>query len=328
MTVFQRNNKTESTKTGKLFLVDLAGSEKQKKTKATGNELEEAKNINKSLLNLGIVINSLSEAKNNYIPYRDSKLTRILQDSLGGNSLTTLIATCSMSSFNDKETLSTLRFAYRAKNIKNKPIVNTERSAKELTSKLNSAEEKIKNFENVIQELQNQIENINRGSIKFSTSSSIVNTTNSSGLGSSRCEDCGNAMVKILNQHIEIVGLVDELDKVKVEKNELDQEIKFRNEEIYELNEKLLLIDLQQKLLLEEEIKGFREMQTKCENAFIINQKKIIEINNLRSMIEKMRFEVSLVLKSNQLKHNKQTKENDEFYELENEKMNKRIILI
>lgn len=115
ITIFQRNNKSESTKTGKLFLVDLAGSEKIKKTQATGTTLEEAKNINKSLLNLGIVINTLSEGKNSYVPYRDSKLTRILQDSLGGNSLTTLIATCSMSSFNDKETLSTLRFAYRAR---------------------------------------------------------------------------------------------------------------------------------------------------------------------------------------------------------------------
>lgn len=80
---------------------------------------------------MGIVINSLSEKKE-HIPYRDSKLTRILQESIGGNSKTTLIIACSMCSYNDKETLGTLRFGQRAKSIKNQAKVNEERSAKEL----------------------------------------------------------------------------------------------------------------------------------------------------------------------------------------------------
>ena len=93
VTIFQKDSKTDSTKTGKLYFVDLAGSEKLSKTKIEGGTLlEEAKNINKSLLMLGMVINALTEGRP-HIPYRDSKLTRVLQESLGGNSHTTLIIT-------------------------------------------------------------------------------------------------------------------------------------------------------------------------------------------------------------------------------------------
>jgi hypothetical protein len=103
--------------------VDLAGSETVRKSKAQGLQLEEAKAINKSLSALGNVINALSEGSA-HIPYRDSKLTRILQDSLGGNSKTVLIVAISPSSYNGSETVSTLRFAMRAKTIENKVTVN------------------------------------------------------------------------------------------------------------------------------------------------------------------------------------------------------------
>ncbi|WCJ40762.1 Kinesin heavy chain [Euphorbia peplus] len=114
-------------KTGKVILVDLAGSEKVEKTGAEGKVLEEAKTINKSLSALGNVINALtsSPTKASHIPYRDSKLTRILQDALGGNSRTALLCCCSPSSSNVAETLSTLRFGARAKHIKTSAIVNT-----------------------------------------------------------------------------------------------------------------------------------------------------------------------------------------------------------
>ena len=104
------NNEDGSQKTGKLFLVDLAGSEKVGKTGASGQTLEEAKSINKSLTTLGKVIVALTDKKATHIPYRESKLTRILTESLGGNSKTCLIVTCSPHPFNDAETLSTLRF--------------------------------------------------------------------------------------------------------------------------------------------------------------------------------------------------------------------------
>jgi len=132
----QKNLNDGSTRTGKLSLVDLAGSEKIGKTGATGQTLEEAKKINKSLSALGMVINSLTDGKSTHIPYRDSKLTRILQESLGGNSRTTLIINCSPSSFNEAETLSTLRFGMRAKTITNKAKVNADLSPAELKSML------------------------------------------------------------------------------------------------------------------------------------------------------------------------------------------------
>jgi kinesin family protein 5 len=136
VSITQKNLIELDTKCGKLFLVDLAGSEKVKKTRAEGKVLEEAKTINKSLSCLGNVINALTDGKSKFVPYRDSKLTRLLQDSLGGNSLTTLLINCSPSSYNEQETLSTLRFGTRAKNIKNKPRVNQIMSAVELMRQL------------------------------------------------------------------------------------------------------------------------------------------------------------------------------------------------
>lgn len=127
----------------KISLVDLAGSERAQKTGAVGKRLEEGANINKSLTTLGMVISALSERTNvkreKFIPYRDSVLTwfifkfwlclrikhfRLLKDNLGGNSKTVMIATVSPSSDNYEETLSTLRYADRAKKIINHAVVN------------------------------------------------------------------------------------------------------------------------------------------------------------------------------------------------------------
>ncbi|KAI0273649.1 kinesin heavy chain [Gloeopeniophorella convolvens] len=140
ITISQRNTETGAQKTGNLYLVDLAGSEKVGKTGASGQTLEEAKKINKSLSALGMVINALTDSKAKHIPYRDSKLTRILQESLGGNSRTTLIINCSPASFNESETLSTLRFGIRAKSIKNTARVNAELSPLELKGLLQKAQ--------------------------------------------------------------------------------------------------------------------------------------------------------------------------------------------
>ncbi|XP_078092753.1 kinesin-like protein KIF3B isoform X2 [Mustelus asterias] len=111
---------------GKLNLVDLAGSERQAKTGAQGERLKEATKINLSLSALGNVISALVDGKSTHIPYRDSKLTRLLQDSLGGNAKTVMVANIGPASYNCEETLTTLRYANRAKNIKNKPRVNED----------------------------------------------------------------------------------------------------------------------------------------------------------------------------------------------------------
>lgn len=122
-------------------MIDLAGSEKIEKTGAVGETLEEAKMINKSLSALGKVIYALTDSKANHIPYRDSQLTRILSESLGGNSKTCLIITCSPHPYNALETLGTLRFGLRAKSIKNKPKVNREFTIPELKKLLSKKEE-------------------------------------------------------------------------------------------------------------------------------------------------------------------------------------------
>ncbi|CAF0982889.1 unnamed protein product [Adineta steineri] len=116
----------EHIRAGKLNLVDLAGSERQSKTHAEGERLREATRINLSLSALGNVISALVDGRSKHIPYRDSKLTRMLQDSLGGNTKTLMVAAVSPAHDNYDETLSTLRYANRAKNIKNKPRINED----------------------------------------------------------------------------------------------------------------------------------------------------------------------------------------------------------
>ena len=122
-----KQEKPDEYMIAKFHFVDLAGSERAKSTGATGDTFKEGVNINKGLLALGNVISSLTDpTKSGHVPYRDSKLTRILQDSLGGNSRTVMIAACSPAEVNFNETLNTLKYASRARNIKNKPVVNRD----------------------------------------------------------------------------------------------------------------------------------------------------------------------------------------------------------
>lgn len=143
-----------------LNLVDLAGSERADQTGATGSRLKEGGFINKSLLSLSLVIQNLSENLTKYINYRDSKLTRILQASLGGNAMTAII--CTVTPAVVEETYSTLHFAMRAKTIKNKPKVNEEvtdaammkKLQKEITMLKNKLAEKTKNRETNLSQLE------------------------------------------------------------------------------------------------------------------------------------------------------------------------------
>ncbi|KAJ3640294.1 hypothetical protein Zmor_003603 [Zophobas morio] len=138
-------HQSKSVKVGKLNLVDLAGSERQSKTGATGESFKEATKINKALSSLGNVIYALAE-NSEHIPYRDSKLTRLLQDSLGGNSKTIMIANIGPANVNYDETIITLRYAYRAKSIKNQLI--------KPWSRLNTPKELEKEEEEIQSELQ------------------------------------------------------------------------------------------------------------------------------------------------------------------------------
>ena len=128
---------------GHLYLVDLAGSERVTKTNAREMRLEEAKKINYSLLILGNCIQSLISPNAKYISYRDSKLTRILQESLGGNAKTSLIVTISPSGYNSEETLSSLNFGLRAMKVQNKPVINKTQDYQALCYKLQEDYDKL-----------------------------------------------------------------------------------------------------------------------------------------------------------------------------------------
>jgi kinesin family protein 5 len=284
LTIFQKNKISESSKSGRLYLVDLAGSEKLSKTGATGSTLEEAKNINKSLMCLGMVINSLTEGKSSHVPYRDSKLTRILKDSLGGNSLTNLILTLSPSEYNDKESLSTLRFGHRAKSIKNKPVINNEKSVKELLLKIKQYEEKIEKYESFMGKLNlgnmNNLINTHEYSLE-ETKYSLGKYSNFS--NNHTCSDCESINKKLFSQYIELEDLNEKLEKL-VEINEQNEnDIQSRNKELYDLNDKLFLKEMQlktAKIKLEE---FTSEVKVASENLFIANQNMLLDTSNIYS---------------------------------------------
>ncbi|XP_045460212.1 chromosome-associated kinesin KIF4 isoform X3 [Harmonia axyridis] len=157
----QDKHHSEENKTAKFHLVDLAGSERPKKTGAVGTTFKEGVNINKGLLVLGNVISLLGEEKqeNRFIPYRDSNLTRLLKDSLGGNSITLMVACVSPADYNIDETLSTLRYADRARKIKNKPIINQDPQ----TAQINELKKTVKMLQ--LQILEQGIPQVSLGNI-------------------------------------------------------------------------------------------------------------------------------------------------------------------
>ncbi|KAG5446701.1 Chromosome-associated kinesin kif4b [Clonorchis sinensis] len=198
------------TLTAKLHLVDLAGSERQKKTHAEGDRLKEGININRGLLALGNVISALCEKdakKRSHIPYRDSRLTRLLQDSLGGNSMTFMLACVSPADSNMEETLSTLRYADRARLIKNKPILN----------RADPKDAELARLRSMIAQLQNRLA---KGSVgltlmspcapKLQSSASTFSTTVISSLND-----------KLAKSEDEKRMLTDQLDKTLEESAEL-----------------------------------------------------------------------------------------------------------
>jgi hypothetical protein len=130
ITLYQYYKEENYMKIGKLFIVDLEGSERISKNKIPKEPLEEQKLINKSLIALSRIVQNLSNEENiNFVPYRDSKLTRIISDCFGGNAYTTLILNCSKHECSTIETRNTLMFGEKVKRIKNNPVINIEKNS-------------------------------------------------------------------------------------------------------------------------------------------------------------------------------------------------------
>ena len=279
VTLFQRNTITGSSKTGRIYFVDLAGSEKMSKTGIEGGTgLKEAQNINKSLMTLGMVINSLTEGAK-HIPYRDSKLTRVLQESLGGNSMTNLVITCSPNFLNQSETMSTLRFGQRAKLIKNKVVANTQQSVKELMIKLKKAEEKIAALEKIIQGKDGNIDLKNIKNIQISDNNL-------------KCEECKVIAGQLNYVKNELINSMNENEELMKYKEELCMDIKNKNDEIVKLNEIIHNCEQQLQEYEEEnnnyfnELKSYlelimdksKEMKKEIDNKDIFNIEKLFNI--------------------------------------------------
>ncbi|KAK5108153.1 hypothetical protein LTR62_008749 [Meristemomyces frigidus] len=293
----QKNIETGSARSGRLFLVDLAGSEKVGKTGASGQTLEEAKKINKSLSALGMVINALSDGKSSHIPYRDSKLTRILQESLGGNSRTTLIINCSPSAYNDAETVSTLRFGERAKTIKQKAKINEELSPAQLKALLKKAQTQVQTFEQYISSLEGEVGSWRKGD-------SVPKEHWTPGMKDiskvpSR-EPPRSATPSRLRSSNEAPGTPRpesrlELDRsstptIPMEKDEKEEFLKRENELQDQLAERESLLTGAEQAL--QQIRGeLREAKELHANAIRMNEKLQGDTEGLRMQIEKVNFE-------------------------------------
>lgn len=292
LTVTQTSLSDFSSKTGKLYLVDLAGSEKVGKTGAEGRRLEEAKNINKSLTMLGNVITALTDGKSTHIPYRDSKLTRVLQDSLGGNSKTALIVTCSPSPYNESETISTLRFGIRAKSIKNKPKVNREYTINELKLMLAQAKEELVKKDRII------------AALKKSLNSSGIVLPNDEKLAIDPLEEAEEReelkdSIENSELYAQVIMELEDLQKKLFDSESLNKKYKSLIEDLQEDNSQIR----QDHNFIYKQIKGLQDKLIQAEETVA---QQGIEIESLKSELtieveKKFKVESQLLEKSSQL---------------------------
>ena len=218
ISIYIENNLIKENKIKKsvFHIIDLAGSERQNKTGSYGERVKEAGAINKSLLNLSIVIKNIINNQKQ-IPYRDSKLTHILRDSLGGNAKTSIIATISQLECNLEETISTLNFAQNAKKIKNNAIINEELSANEakvLKEKFKNLQLNYNSIFKKYAELQKEYQNQRNTMYEKESISKSLEMQN---------EDINRMMKESLEKEEELKKLRDENDalKDKIDKNDI-----------------------------------------------------------------------------------------------------------
>ncbi|POM65415.1 Kinesin-like protein [Phytophthora palmivora] len=204
------------TRNSYFNFVDLAGSERQKRTQAEGKRLKEGIDINKGLLALGNVISALGDDKKRgkvHVPYRDSKLTRMLQDSLGGNSRTLMLTCVSPADVNFEETLNALKYANRARNIQNKPVVNRD-EASAMTLELRRQ----------VQMLQMEVHRLRNPGLSESELKMATVGTNLIGM-SNDFDSFGNLRSRAENAENEVARLTAELKRGKTQLDHLKEEM-------------------------------------------------------------------------------------------------------
>ncbi|XP_037030847.1 chromosome-associated kinesin KIF4 isoform X2 [Bradysia coprophila] len=271
--MLNKNDPNSSTKS-KFHLVDLAGSERSKKTKATGDRFKEGVKINQGLFALGNVISALGGAeKIAHIRYRDSKLTRLLQDSLGGNSMTLMIACVSPADYNIEETINTLRYADRAKQIKNKPIVNQDPKAAE-----------INRMNEIIQKLR--LELLAKGTGQ--------NTGNSAELYRLRDELAKEQQnSKVLTARLEemlheVVNMQYRLNESEEMAEKLISKSKLIKEKCFELNDNITKDDCPVELIIQSsQIKELKNLIVEMDALTNSNSKTIVEASTPASTYER-----------------------------------------
>uniref|UniRef100_A0A8C9WNC4 Kinesin-like protein n=1 Tax=Scleropages formosus TaxID=113540 RepID=A0A8C9WNC4_SCLFO len=292
----QENVETEKKLSGKLYLVDLAGSEKVSKTGAEGAVLDEAKNINKSLSALGNVISALAEGTKTHVPYRDSKMTRILQDSLGGNCRTTIIICCSPSIFNEAETKSTLMFGQRAKTIKNTVSVNLELTAEEWKKKYEKEKDKSRSLKLVIQRLEIELNRWRNGKSGTAMLSSSLPLKILKGLRNlakeqKNLEPCDNT--PIIDNLAPPIGLVSAEEKNKYEEDiaNLYKQLDDKDDEINQqsqLAEKLKQQMLDQEELLASTRRDYEKIQEELSRLQMENEAAKEEVKEVLQALEEL----------------------------------------
>ena len=339
----ENNSLIENKRKKSVFhIIDLAGSESQKKTESKGERVKEAGANNESLLNLGRVIRAIINNEKS-IPYRDSKLTTILKDSLGGNAKTSIIATISQLESDLRETINTLEFVKDAKKIKNKARINEE---------CINNEEKIKNFNNLLIENCEQFEiNIKLAIIEKENlynslqaqKGEIIKLKNDMSEKEIELrkiqEENKNLINRMENYDIIIKENTNELKNLKNEKNELKDKIKNLEIELEKNNNNLKNIEINHKNeILDMEKKNRQLEELNCKNISLINDLKeennrikninendkktfINELNNFKSENNKLQKEIENlkeeITKNNEMIKNIEIKHKKEILDIE-----------
>ncbi|CAD8097336.1 unnamed protein product [Paramecium sonneborni] len=260
---------------GTLYLVDLAGSERIKKSRATGDRLSEARSINYSLTALGKCIHALTGPKTTFVPFRDSKLTRILQDALGGNCKTALIVNIGPAGKHVEETLSSLTFGMRAMKVTNTPQINQNVDYEQLTQQLKI---EIEMKEEIIQKLEQQQAKLLQ-QVKIEPSCNLTNSDH-------------QYKAKLEKAEEEHKAFLEEIDNMMVEQEQENEELKKQLAHVM-----LELEDSKNReQSLEQEIEDFKNTQQQLENELeeaLNNKNEFTDtINQLQQKLEMKEKEI------------------------------------